>query len=155
MYIRRGLSKDIDDLLRLLHEVNSVHHVIRPDLFKGNTTKYDAREISEILRNEDEPIFVCVEGDRVLGYIFCKTEITEESPLRKGIKTLYIDDLCVDEPFRKKHVGGMLYQHALDYARENGFYNVTLHVWGGNEGALQFYRKMGMSDQYVCMEQVL
>ena len=156
MSIRRAKEQDIADILRLLVEVNMVHHNIRPDLFKGPATKYSAAELSEKLKDDSEPVFVFTDTeDRLLGYIFCQTEVTEESPLRTGIRTLYIDDLCVDERSRGQHVGRQLYEYVLAYARENGFYNVTLHVWGENDSALKFYRKMGMSDQFICLEQIL
>ena len=156
MSIRRAQEHDIDDILRLLVEVNMVHHTIRPDLFKGPVTKYNAQELAEKLQDDREPIFVFTDGeDRLLGYIFCQEEVVQESPLRTGIRTLYIDDLCVDERSRGQHVGKALYEYVLDYAKKNGFYNVTLHVWGGNDAALKFYRKMGMSDQYICLEQIL
>ena len=191
MQIRYAEERDTDDILRLLVQVNMVHHTIRPDLFKGPATKYNAHELAQKLGDDDEPIFVyaddedrllgyifcqtevtkeflaklhleddpifvCVDDeDRLLGYIFCMTETVEESPLRTGIRTLYIDDLCVDETSRGQHVGQMLYRHVLDYARSKDYYNVTLHVWGGNDGALRFYRAMGMQDQFTCLEQIL
>ena len=39
-------EKHIPELLRLLVQVNMVHHNGRPDLFKGPTTKYDADELA-------------------------------------------------------------------------------------------------------------
>lgn len=156
MSIRRAEKRDIDDLLRLLTEVNMVHHNIRPDLFKGPATKYSREELEQKLQIEEDPIFVFTnDKDQVLGYIFCVTEVVQESPLRTGIRTLYIDDLCVYETARGQHVGRQLYEYALEYARANGFYNVTLHIWGGNDSALKFYEKMGMQNQYTCLEQIL
>jgi ribosomal protein S18 acetylase RimI-like enzyme len=155
MSIRRAQAQDIPDILRLLVQVNMVHHNARPDLFKGPATKYSAAELREILRDDDNPVFVYTEGDQFLGYIFCQAEICKESPLRTGIRTLYIDDLCVDETARGQHVGESLYRYVLDYAKKLGFYNVTLHVWGGNDGAQAFYEKMGLKTQYICMEQIL
>ncbi len=156
MSIRRAENKDIDDMLRLLTEVNMVHHTIRPDLFKGPATKYSHEELARKITVEDDPIFVFTdENERMLGYIFCEAQAVEESPLRTGIRTLYIDDLCVDEASRGQHVGRQLYEYVLEYARSKGYYNVTLHVWGGNDAALNFYRKMGMQDQYLCLEQIL
>ncbi len=156
MSIRRAENKDINDMLRLLTEVNMVHHTIRPDLFKGPATKYSREELEQKLNVEEDPIFVFTDdSDRMLGYIFCESQEVEESPLRTGIRTLYIDDLCVDETSRGKHVGKQLYEYVLNYARSKGYYNVTLHVWGGNDSALYFYKKMGMQDQYLCMEQIL
>ncbi len=156
MCIKRAGVRHIDDILRLLTQVNMVHHKIRPDLFKGPATKYTREELEIKLGNDDDPIFVYTdENDRVLGYIFCESQEVPESPLRTGIRTLYIDDLCVDENERGQHIGQKLYRHALDYARGRDYYNVTLHVWGGNDTALKFYRKMGMTDQYTCLEEIL
>ena len=156
MSIRRAEQKDIDDILRLLTQVNMVHHRIRPDLFRGPATKYSRDELEQMICVKKAPIFVFPDDSgHVLGYIFCEEQVTEESPLRTGIRTLYIDDLCVDEAARGKHVGRQLYEYALGYAKKQGCYNVTLHVWGGNETALAFYRSMGMQNQYQCLEQIL
>ena len=37
--IRKAKKRDIPTIIELLHQVNMVHHVLRPDLFKPNTTK--------------------------------------------------------------------------------------------------------------------
>ena len=71
------------------------------------------------------------------------------------IKTLYIDDLCVDESARGTHIGKALYESVLDYARKTGCYNVTLNVWAGNVGALKFYEKAGLEIQKIGMEKIL
>jgi ribosomal protein S18 acetylase RimI-like enzyme len=71
------------------------------------------------------------------------------------VKTLYIGDLCVDETLRGQHVGKKLYDYVLAFAKENGFYNVTLNVWSCNEGAMKFYEKCGLKPQKVGMEVIL
>jgi ribosomal protein S18 acetylase RimI-like enzyme len=71
------------------------------------------------------------------------------------IKTLYIDDLCVDEAVRGQHVGSTIYQHVLSYAKELGCYNVTLNVWACNENAMRFYEKCGLKVQKTGMETIL
>ena len=38
--IRKAEKKDIEGVIKLLYQVGAVHHGIRPDLFKSNTTKY-------------------------------------------------------------------------------------------------------------------
>ena len=44
------------------------------------------------------------------------------------IKTLYIDDLCVDENVRGKSIGKQLFEHVKSYAKEIECYNITLNV---------------------------
>ncbi|MCR4671744.1 MAG: GNAT family N-acetyltransferase [Lachnospiraceae bacterium] len=156
MKIRKAMDKDIPMFLELLTQVNMVHHNGRPDLFKGPAQKYTEDELKELFRNPGAAVFSAVDNDdNVLGYAICFQEITEEGNLRTGIRTLYLDDLCVDEAARRQHVGGQLYKHVVSYARENGYYNVTLHVWECNPSAEQFYRHQGMQVQYTCMEEIV
>lgn len=155
-HIRRAENRDIDDVLRLLVQVNMVHHNGRPDLFKGPTTKYSADELRSIFCDDSRPVFVCAdESERVLGYAFCIFQQQANSQLMTDIKTLYIDDLCVDEACRGQHVGTALYAHVLDFARASGCYNVTLNVWACNESAMRFYEKRGLKVQKIGMEAIL
>ena len=149
--IRKANKGDIKRIIELLHQVNMVHHVIRPDLFKPNTTKYNEQELESLLNDVSKPIFVLDDGE-VQGYAFCQITEVKDDQLLEDIKTLYIDDICVDEKARGKHVGKALYEYVRDYARSIGCDNITLNVWEGNDPALQFYRNMGMKVQKTTME---
>jgi ribosomal protein S18 acetylase RimI-like enzyme len=95
------------------------------------------------------------EAEEVLGYAFCVWQQHLNNEILTDIKTLYIDDLCVDETRRGQHIGKRLYEHVLAYAKENKFYNVTLNVWSLNEGAMKFYEACGLKPQKVGMETIL
>lgn len=155
--IRKASTSDIQRIIDLLHQVNMVHHVIRPDLFKPNTTKYNEQELESMLNDSRNPIFVYddTKETRLLGYAFCQISEVKDNKLLQNIKTLYIDDICVDENARGKHVGTALYEYVRDYARSIGCHNITLNVWEGNEPALNFYRSMGMQVQKITMETIL
>ena len=56
--IRKANKNDIPGVISLLYQVNAVHHDIRPDLFKGNTVKYNEQELAELFDDESKPIFV-------------------------------------------------------------------------------------------------
>lgn len=155
MLIRRAKKEDLDGINNLLKQVLSVHHEGRPDLFKGNAKKYTDKELFAIIEDDTKPIFVATEGDNVLGYAFCVYVQHIDNNILTDIKTLYIDDLCVDENARGKHVGKSLYEYVVNFAKENGFYNITLNVWELNEGAKRFYEKCGLSVQKTGMEFIL
>lgn len=171
MMVRKAVKKDIPAIIELLHQVNMVHHVLRPDLFKPYTTKYDEKELEAILDDDSKPVFVYAEvaqpngrqsldreqeGEEVvLGHAFCQLKEVKDDKLLQDIKTLYIDDICVDEKARGKHVGKALYEFVREYARSIGCYNMTLNVWEGNDPALNFYRSMGMKVQKTGMETLL
>ena len=152
--IRKANDKDIPRIIELLHQVNMVHHVIRPDLFKPYTTKYNEQELEAMLDDDSKPIFVYDDG-MVLGYAFCQITEVRDNQLLEDIKTLYIDDICVDENARGRHIGKALYEYVRDYAKSIGCNNITLNVWEGNEPALHFYRSMGMQVQKTTMEVIL
>ena len=154
MMIRRASKEDIQRIIELLHQVNMVHHVLRPDLFKPHTTKYNEQELESMLSDDTKPIFVYIDED-VLGYAFCQITEVRGNQLLEDIKTLYIDDICVDEQARGRHVGKALYEYVRNYAKAIGCNNITLNVWEGNEPAWRFYKNMGMQVQKTTMEIIL
>ncbi len=135
-----------------------VHAAGRPDLFRSGTRKYSDEELLAMFLDDARPVFVAVDpddGERVLGHAFCEVQDLRGSNNMQPILSVYVDDICVDEACRGRHVGTALYRHVIDYARELGCHNVTLNVWECNPGARAFYEAMGMSVQKTCLEQVL
>ena len=154
--IRRERECDMKDINRLLVQVNMVHHQGRPDLFRAGKKKYTDKQLRKLIHDDSRPIFVAVdEQERVLGYAFCIFQQHLDDNILTDIRTLYIDDLCVDETIRGQHIGKSLYEAVLAFARESDCYNVTLNVWTLNEGAMKFYEKCGLKPQKVGMETIL
>lgn len=156
MNIRLAQERDIKRIHELLFQVCLVHHNGRPDLFKYGGRKYTDEQLKELMQDKNRPILVAVdEKDYVLGYAFCIFQQHLENNILTDIKTLYIDDLCVDETIRGQHIGKTLYEAVIAFAKEQGCYNVTLNVWSCNESAMKFYESCGLLPYKVCMETIL
>ena len=156
MEIRRATAADIEGIDKLLHQVNMVHHNGRPDLFKAGGRKYTDEQLSALLADDTRPVFAAVdEAGHVLGYAFCILQQHPDDNILTDIKTLYIDDLCVDEEIRGQHIGRQLYEYVKRYAKETGCYNLTLNVWACNESAKKFYERCGLVPQKYGMETIL
>ena len=155
MIIRRAEEKDIDQILKLLSQVLEVHYELRPDLYISGTTKYTKDELEQIIDDEKKPIFVSVEDDKVLGYVFCEIDDFPKRNAMVAYKSLYIDDLCVDESERGKGIGKQLFEYAKEFAKESGCLEIELHVWEGNDSAKNFYERMGLKPKYHSMEYTL
>ena len=156
MTIRRANENDMDGINRLLEQVLTVHHNGRPDLFKAGAKKYTDDELREILKDDGKPIFVAVDSqEEVMGYAFCVFQQHIGDNILTDIRSLYIDDLCVDENRRGQQIGRRLYEFVRDFAKKSGCYNVTLNVWACNESAMRFYEKCGLKPQKVGMETIL
>lgn len=153
--IRKAELRDIPALGRLLYEVHKVHSDVRPDLFKAGTRKYTDGQLEEILQSGERPVFVAEQDGQVAGYAFCIPKQFVSDRSMTDVRTLYIDDLCVDEAAREKHIGTKLYGFVLDFAKRQGYYNVTLNVWADNKAAVKFYEKIGLRIQKIGMEKIL
>ena len=156
MNIRRAVKSDMEGINKLLHQVLMVHHNGRPDLFKANVKKYTDEELALIIADDSKPIFVAEgENNEVLGYAFCAFQQHINNNILTDIKTLYIDDLCVDEEKRGMHIGKLLYEYVVEFAKSQDCYNLTLNVWSCNESAMKFYEKCGLAPQKIGMEKIL
>lgn len=152
MIIRRAEEKDIDQILKLLSQVLEVHYKLRPDLFISGTTKYTKNELTQIIDNDRKTIFVAVEDNKVLGYVFCEIDDFPKRNAMIAYKSLYIDDLCVDESERGNGIGKQLFEYAKEFAKEIDCLEIELHVWEGNDSAKTFYERMGLKQKYYSME---
>lgn len=153
--IRRAEARDIPAVDLLLYQVHKVHSDARPDLFKPGAKKYTDEELLRIFADDCTPVFVAERDGALLGYAFCVHKQFVNDNNMTDVKTLYIDDLCVDAASRGAHVGRALYDHVLAYARSCGCYNVTLNVWADNVSAMRFYERIGMKPQKIGMETIL
>ena len=124
-------------------------------MFQPDAKKYTDSQLKQILSDDARPVFVAADGENVLGYAFCIFQQHIGDNILTDIKTLYIDDLCVDEALRGQHIGKQLYEFVVDFAKKSGCYNVTLNVWACNESAKKFYEKCGLKPQKFGMETIL
>ena len=112
MKIRKAEERDIPRLLALLGQVLQIHAEIRPDIFIPGTTKYTVCELTELLKQQDKPIYVAVNEEGVcMGYAFCQMQEQPFSTNMVPFKSLFIDDLCVDQQARGQHIGESLSSH--------------------------------------------
>ena len=156
MKIRRAKECDIPGIDTLLMQVCLVHHQGRPDLFKYGKRKYTTEELQTLLLDDARPVFVAVsDTGEVLAHAFCIYQQYTDNNVLTDIKTLYIDDICVLETCRGQHIGKQMYDYVCNFAKEQGFYNITLNVWSLNEPAMKFYESCGLKPQKIGMEMIL
>ena len=156
MVIRRAEKKDIPRIMELLSQVLELHAKIRPDIFISGTTKYAAEEVADIIKSDETPVYIAAdENDSVMGYAFC---VLKKQPFANNMvpfTSFFINDLCVDEVYRGRHIGEALFEFVLSEAKNRGCYEVTLNVWEGNDPAMRFYDKMGMKTKEKQLEYIL
>ena len=152
MSIRRAVDIDIPRILELLSQVLEVHAAIRPDVFVSGTTKYSTDELKEMILDEDRPIYVFDDDGTVRGYAFCQIKEPPFTSTMIPRRIMFMDDLCVDENARGKHVGRSLFEYVKEEAKRIGCNEILLNVWEGNDSEIRFYESMGMKPRETQME---
>ena len=151
--IRLATEKDIDGILLLLEQILAVHHKGRPDLFKGAGTKFTREELAGMIRDRSTYIFVYTdEADRVVAHCFATPKNVPETVNTLPYRTLFLEDVCVLETMRGKHIGSEMLDYVKAYALEQSFDSITLNVWDFNAPAKSFYEKAGLRPQRTIME---
>ena len=94
--------------------------------------------------------FVAVVDDRIVGF-------ATYSPVYYSWtgRAIYLDDLYVQQAFRKSGIGKRLLEAVLGLARETGCVTVRWLVTRWNENAIDFYKRLGASVQETEMVCVL
>ena len=153
---RQAVPNDWEFVQYLLLEICKLHASFRPDIFRDGGLKYDAESFAALTACPDTPVFICENshGDRV-GYIFLCLRTVVEDILRRAAKVLYIDDLCVSEPFRRSGAGSFMISFAEGYAARSGCDRVELNCWCANNRAMRFYEAVGYKPQRTIMEKKL
>ena len=117
MPIRKAVPSDIPALNNLLEQILLVHHNVRPDIFQESSRKFNDEQLKTLMSQEHTPIFVYEnEEGKILGHLFCIIK-EPHSLVLTPIKTLFIEDLCVDESARGQKIGEQLCRFAEEFAQ--------------------------------------
>lgn len=131
-FIVRKVNRDdyYKDHLELYKQLT----VINPELI--NKGKYDS--FIEKL-NDNHQIFVICEDNKIIA---SGTIIIEEKLIRNLAKLAHIEDIVVDNNYRKYGLGKKIIQHLVNYGLSKGCYKITLDC---NDNNIKFYENCGFT----------
>ena len=150
--IRKADVKDYEAIGRILYQVNALHAKGRPDIFIEGTKKFSDEELKEILKGSSQEFYVYEIDNEICAYVCVEIHEYEKCESRYERKELYIEDLCVDEKYRRQGIASKLLDYVVELGRNKGCTYLTLNVWDFNEGARIFYEKEGFSPLKTIME---
>ena len=93
------------------------------------------------LNNENSEFYFAMLDNEVIGYL--KINIGESQTELKDSKALEIERIYVLRDFHGKSVGQLLYNKAMQIAKQKEAQYVWLGVWEENPRAIHFYKKNG------------
>ncbi|WP_306567755.1 GNAT family N-acetyltransferase [Flavobacterium lindanitolerans] len=102
---------------------------------------FSTEKLHSELNNPNSEFYFAVEEDTVIGYL--KINFGASQTELKDDKALEIERIYVLKEFHGKKVGQLLYEKAIQIAKETKADYVWLGVWEENHRALAFYKKNG------------
>lgn len=111
------------------------------DMAQYLNEQFSTDKLTKELKNKNSEFYFVRQGSRVIGYLKvnfgrAQTELKEE-------KSVEIERIYVLREFQGKHAGQLLYQQAIQIAKQKNADYIWLGVWEKNERAIDFYKKNG------------
>ncbi len=143
MKIREVNKEDLsNNLLYLYIQGFRYHYNARPDVFSNKT---DEQLEKSLLSELDKLNFLVLEDSTIKGYIAYHIK-------DKHDRILWIDQLVVDEKYRKQGYGKKLINKLKEIAKNENCKRVELNCWSFNQDAVNMYLHIGFSEQKVVLE---
>jgi ribosomal protein S18 acetylase RimI-like enzyme len=102
---------------------------------------FSTNKLAEELKNPNSEFYLALLDGHVIGYL--KLNFGKSQTEIKDDKALEIERIYVAKEFHGKKVGQLLYEKAIDVAKQKNADYVWLGVWEENPRAINFYRKNG------------
>ncbi|MCX4914813.1 GNAT family N-acetyltransferase [Streptomyces sp. NPDC060011] len=97
------------------------------------------------LETQGHHLFLAYEGDDPVGFVSGVETVHPD----KGTE-MFLYELAVAEPFRRRGIGRALVRELASLARERGCYGMWVGVDTGNDVALAVYRSADGKDDGTC-----
>ncbi len=102
---------------------------------------FSTAKLTTELNDENSEFYFATFGNEVIGYL--KINFGESQTELKDSKALEIERIYVSKEFHGKKVGQVLYDKAIEIAKQKNAEYVWLGVWEENPRAISFYTKNG------------
>lgn len=142
--IQRITLNDIEQLQKIGRETFS--ETFSPSNTEENMKQYLAngfsiKKLSDELKDENSEFYFALSETNAIGYL--KINFGASQTELKDEKALEIERIYVLKKFHGKKVGQVLYEKAIDIAKQKNSDYVWLGVWEENPRAICFYKKNG------------
>jgi diamine N-acetyltransferase len=144
IYIEKITINDIDQLQKIgrrtFYETFSTSNT-EENMQKYLEEVFSIEKITTELYDENAEFYFATLDKKVIGYL--KLNFGQSQTELKDEKALEIERIYVLKEFHGKRVGQILYDKAIEIAKQKNTEFVWLGVWEENPRAINFYKKNG------------
>tara|TARA_B100002051_G_C16721119_1_gene632508 strand:- start:1738 stop:2190 length:453 start_codon:yes stop_codon:yes gene_type:complete len=141
MIVRKGIKKDIPQVLNLIKELAEFEKAL--DQVSNTVERLENDGFGE---SPVYNLFVAESDTKIVGMAITFFRYSTW----KG-KNLYIEDLIVTDKFRRKGVGIKIFEEVKRFAKKSSCTGISLQVLDWNKTGINFYKKLNMTfdDEWV------
>ena len=143
--VRRATLRDLDRVAALWTAITHHHEPLEPVFRMRRDADGELRELLLGLQQDsDAAIFVYDEAGDLPG--MCIVRLDRSPPIMEELERAEITDLGVREQARRRGIGRLLVERALQWVRESGVERVEVQVAVANREGQAFWRALGFGD---------
>jgi len=137
---------------RLAQQIHTLHVTWRPDIYEAAVELYPEDRFEAVIK--DRELYVAVLNDQLVAYVLVRISMADWRGVVRR-KVMLIDEICVDEDFRRKGIGSQMMNEIKILAKAFGCTDLQLSVYPQNDDAVSFYQKNGLMIQDIKMQMKL
>ena len=151
--IRKAKIEDAAAIEALYIELEKDAVMYQSEHFVLSPAGARARQLEEILKNENQVMLVAVdESDVVIGFAHVVFMGVKAFSCLKPQTNIYLQDLVVSGDYRNRGIGTLLMNEAKKYGTEKGADFFRTQVFPMNKAGLRFYERNGFSIKMITIE---
>ena len=151
--IRKAKIEDAAAIEALYIELEKDAVMYQSEHFVLSPAGARARQLEEILKNENQVMLVAVdESDVVIGFAHVVFMGVKAFSCLKPQTNIYLQDLVVSGDYRNRGIGTLLLNEAKKYGTEKGADFFRTQVFPMNKAGLRFYERNGFSIKMITIE---
>lgn len=143
MHIRNASVADLEIIIELNALVQRQHADALPDLFKTSAEPQQTRNAFRDLLADSASLVLLAEDEQPAGYLWAQFQNRQDGWARFAARLLYVQHIVVAPHFRRRGIGSLLMNNAVEIAQREGIKRLELDVWSFNAEAKRFYEKHG------------
>jgi GNAT superfamily N-acetyltransferase len=144
--VRLAIEADYEDLCHLFEELDRLHRVAVPEVFRLSEGPARPKEhIYGVLYDNNAVLLVAEDNGRLVGLIEVAVRESAPVPIMVPRRYGYIENIVVLDVVHRRGIGRALMAAAGRWAKNKGVNTFELNVWDFNKRAIAFFETMGYS----------
>lgn len=149
MEIRTLEQKDLPEITRFAKKMLDLHHSL--DSYYKSSDEFTGlnEEVSGWLNDPNSLVLVTEDNGKLLGYF--RISVENAPAYAKAKKIGVVDDIFVDEKYRRQGVGKALFEKGMEWFGKKKVSNIELNVDARNSEGITAWRSLGFKDYKLRM----